>query len=119
LKNKRVVGKIWEEKVIKFLIKENLEILGKNFYGKNGEIDIIVLDKNTMVFVEVKYRKDQQYGNAEEAINKRKMKRMYLTAQEYIWKKNWTGQTRFDIVAITKNNINWIKNSFWGDEIGI
>lgn len=119
MKNKVQNGRSWEMKVKKYIEKEGLTAIDVNYYSKKGEIDLVAIDKDTLVFIEVKYRSSNLYGYAEETITKSKIKKIYYTAIEYANKIKWSKNIRFDVVAITKNNINWIKNSFWGDEIGI
>lgn len=76
-------GKRGEEIAADFLKKQGCEILVKNFRTKSGEVDIIVLDKNTLVFVEVKTRKSFAYGLPIEAITKRKLKSIINVAQYF------------------------------------
>lgn len=112
-------GKYGEEIAEKILTKEGFCIVEKNFYCKYGEIDIIAKKENLLIFVEVKYRENMNYGYAQESVNKKKQIKLYKSAFFYINKKNLDCDYRFDIVAVTKNNFEWIKNGFWGDEIGI
>ncbi len=118
--NKREKKKKKEGVALSFIVKNGLEIVEKNFTGRNGEIDIVALDGNTLVFVEVKYRKNKNSGFAEEAVSKIKMRRIFLASMEYIKKKKIKESMamRFDVIAINGEDINWIKNSFRGDEIG-
>ena len=122
--NKREKGSVYEEKAVKKLEENNYVILCRNyFYGKNGEIDIIARKNNLIVFVEVKYRSSDKYGSGHDSVNKTKMKRMYKTAQKYILQKKYFDlDIRFDLIAfIFKNNIEeieWLENILWGDEIG-
>ena len=118
--NKRAVGGEKEEIAVNYLKENGVEIILRNFSGRNGEIDIIGDDGKTLVFIEVKYRKNSSMGSAEESISKSKMKKIYLTAVEYIRKNSSIAERnmRFDVIAINGEKINWIKNSFWGDEIG-
>lgn len=115
----RSKGFIYEEKAISFLEKEGLHILCKNYMGSYGELDIICKKDKTLVFVEVKYRKNSDYGYGQEAIDTKKQRRLYYTAMEYIRKNryyNWS--IRFDAVIFLDEKIHWIKNILWGDEIG-
>jgi len=118
--NKRVVGKEKEETAVNYLQENGVAIVLRNFTGRNGEIDIIGDDGKTLIFIEVKYRKNLLMGFAEESISKSKMKKIYLTAVEYIRKNSNIADRnmRFDVIAINGEKINWIKNSFRGDEIG-
>jgi len=120
LLNKREIGAKGEMIAQKAMENKNYEILEKNYYSPYGEIDIIAKKGETIIFVEVKYRRNKKYGYGEEAITKTKQKRIYYTAMDYINKKNIGDQNyRFDVIAINNNEINWIKNSIWGDEIGL
>lgn len=113
-------GREYEKKAGEFLEKEGIVLLEKNFFGNHGEIDIIGLDGSTLVFFEVKYRKNDRFGFPEEAINKKKAFRIYLTAKEYIGKKKIKNKDiRFDSITFLGEKISWQKNVFWGDEIGI
>lgn len=113
-------GREYEKKAGKFLEKEGIVLLEKNFFGSHGEIDIIGLDGSTLVFFEVKYRKNDRFGFPEEAINKKKAFRIYLTAKEYVSKKKIKNKDiRFDSITFLGEKISWQKNIFWGDEIGI
>ena len=119
--NKREIGKEKEQKAADYLEKNGIKVTANNYYGKYGEIDIVAEDGKTLVFVEVKYRKNDSNGKAEESVSKAKMRRLYITAMEYITKNRIAESisVRFDLIAINGNRINWIKNSFWGDEIGL
>ncbi|OQY08195.1 MAG: YraN family protein [Fusobacteriia bacterium 4572_132] len=120
MQNKRKIGTKWELIAEEEIIKKNYEILKKNYYSPYGEIDIIAKKEKMIIFVEVKYRKNKKYGYGEEAVTKTKQKRMYYTAMDYIMKKKLKNiNFRFDIIAINNGKINWIKNSIWGDEIGL
>jgi len=118
--NKRVVGREKEEIAVNYLQENGVAIVLRNFTGRNGEIDIIGDDGKTLIFIEVKYRKNLLMGFAEDSISKSKMKKIYLTAVEYIRKNSNIADRnmRFDVIAINGEKINWIKNSFRGDEIG-
>ncbi len=116
---KREIGFKYEEKTKLFLISEGLIYLESNFYTKFGEIDLIFLeeDKETIIFVEVKYRKNSNYGESLEMINWKKQEKIKAASQIFIAKVNWKGNIRYDAVGITKDrygkeNINWIKNAF-------
>lgn len=118
--NKRVQGEYFEKLALDFLEKEGFSLLDKNFYCKYGEIDIILRKSDLIVFVEVKQRSSKNFGSGFEAISSTKQKRMYLTAQTFLYKHNLKNfNFRFDAVVFDENNrYNWIKNIMWGDEIG-
>lgn len=99
-----------------YLKKQGLKHKCSNFRIRGGEIDLIMQDGNTLVFVEVKYRHSHEYGTAKEAINIRKQLTVRKTAEFYLkqhYPKQWP-QCRFDAVCIQGElqNIEWIKNAF-------
>ena len=107
-------GKFGEKIAENYLVKNGYKILERNFRTKFGEIDIIAEKGNFIIFVEVKYRKNPEFGKAEEAINPYKLKRIYNTSQFYLnnfYFKN--KQPRIDVIAINcfdKLSIKHYKN---------
>jgi putative endonuclease len=82
-----------------------------------GEIDLIMQDLNTLVFVEVRYRKSTVYGSPLETITQSKQNKIRLTAESYLSKHKLNNiDCRFDIVGLSGNiaspAIEWIKNAF-------
>lgn len=117
--NNRLKGYYYEGKALDYLEARGLKLVERNYYSKFGEVDLILLDNGVLVFVEVKYRKNNYYGSSLESVGKRKAKRIYLSAMEYIKKKDYEGLgIRFDLIGIEDKEINWIKNVIWGDDIG-
>ena len=86
MENKRAVGSRYEEETAAFLQKNGYRILEKNFRDRRGEIDLIAKDGRTLVFVEVKYRKNARNGYPEEAVDTRKQKKIRETAAYYVYK---------------------------------
>lgn len=117
--NTRELGNKKESEAVIFLEKEGYNIIERNYYGEYGEVDIIGTKEEIIVFFEVKYRKNQKFGFAEESISKSKKIKIVKTAMEFLEKNNiFEKDIRFDVIALNGTQINWIKNSFWGDEIG-
>ena len=83
-----------------------------------GEIDIVALDKGTMVFVEVKTRRTNEYGCPQESVTRSKQQRMRKVALIYLKKNGWEGDCRFDIISILMHpesrvvDIELIKDAF-------
>lgn len=97
----RGIGNKGEDYAVKMLKKERYKIIERNFTVKGGEIDIVAMDKDTLVFVEVKMRKNTVYGTPTEFVNEIKQKRLILAAQCYIKKKCMASiPCRFDVVSI-------------------
>jgi len=108
-----------EELAAQFLIDKGFKIIKRNFrFGKVGELDIVAKDGETLVFVEVKYRKSLEYGEPETGLtaNKKRQLKKIAEAYMYINEVNDT-ECRFDVVAILelqKGNpeIRHYKNAF-------
>lgn len=77
----QITGSYGENLAEDFLKGKGYKILQKNFKARYGEIDLIALDKDTLVFIEVKTRKSAQYGSPEEAITPRKLYQIAKTSQ--------------------------------------
>lgn len=108
-------GRIGEEIACEFLIKNNYKILIKNFRCKIGEIDIIAKENDEIIFIEVKTRKQKEYGLPAEAVDKRKRNHMFFVAEYFLMINNMENIfCRFDVIEIyiTKQDIkiNHIKN---------
>ena len=112
---KTEIGKKAEELACKYLISNGLNIIDMNFKAlPYGEIDIIALENKTIVFIEVKYRKNHSFGYAEEMVNIKKQEKIINTAQMFLlqFEKYQNYECRFDVVAINKNDISWYKSAF-------
>lgn len=111
--NNREVGAAAEDIACTYL--ENLEykIMARNFRCKSGEIDIIALDRDCIVFVEVKYRKNNTYGRPRESVNYYKQRTITKVASYYLLiNDGYNKNSRFDVVEIMGKNIELIKNAF-------
>ncbi len=119
---KRDVGQQFETMALNFLIGKGLRLVTKNFNCKTGEIDLIMLDDKTVVFVEVRYRKNTNFMSAIETINFFKQQKLIRTAEFFLAyhlrRYNLTNfiYSRFDVVTIEGISpdlkISWIKNAF-------
>ena len=114
--NKREVGFKYENVAKEYLILQGLVFVESNFYTKFGEIDLIFFEKSsqTLVFVEVKYRRNDFFGSAIEMVTEEKQNRILASSQVYLLKKNWDRNVRDDGVGVSKDsgNIEWLKNAF-------
>ncbi len=113
----REIGKIGEEEVCKYLVKNNYEILNRNFLCKCGEIDIVAKEKDEYVFIEVKTRMSKKFGVPAEAVDINKQKHIINATRYYTYINSLENKNiRFDVVEVylNKNNklINHIKNTF-------
>ena len=115
---KQVTGQKGEQLARSFLTENSFSIVECNVRFKTREIDIIAFDtsgnEKELVFVEVKYRQSGKYGNPSLAVGKKKLRNLESAAQQYIQHSGWSGDYRFDIIAITGEKIEHFKNITWG-----
>jgi len=110
-------GRDSEEVAARYLEKQGLKILDRNFRCPLGEIDLIARDGGTIVFVEVKSRYGKGYGLPQESVTRAKQKRLTLLAQWYLKsQKGDTRRARFDVLGIVWDDqdpqVTWIANAF-------
>jgi len=106
-------GEKSEQLACQYLLKQGLHLVDKNFRCKYGELDLIMKDSETLVIVEVRFRKSNKYGGALESISKKKQSRIITTTQYFISSNKINSQVRFDVITMSSDtDINWIKNAF-------
>ncbi|MEW6701437.1 MAG: YraN family protein [Bacteroidota bacterium] len=116
--NKRKTGNYGEDLACKFLEKSGYKIIERNYIYEHGEIDIVAKDGDELVFVEVKYRTNLEYGPPEFAISKGKQRLIRKTAEAYLYERDIKDQIcRIDVAAIlhikgSEPQINHIINAF-------
>ena len=103
-----------EQRAQAFLEKNKLKTISCNYTTRNGEIDLIMQDQETLVFVEVRYRKNTHWGTALETVDRQKQKRIITTAENFLLKHPHPGPLRFDVLAYEGHNTTpqWVKNAF-------
>lgn len=108
-----VQGMIGEFDASKYLRNKKYKILEQNYKNKLGEIDIIAMDKKTLVFVEVKARQTLAFGRPSEAVDFHKQKKIRSVASLYLVKNNLSDfPCRFDVIEVLDGQINHIENAF-------
>ena len=95
-----MVGAWGETLAAEYLQKKRYKILAAGYRCRFGEIDLIAADRNHLVFVEVKLRKNNQFANAMEFVDARKQNRIRSTAQLYLSQNPSELQPRFDVIEI-------------------
>ncbi|PAJ72513.1 YraN family protein [Pseudoalteromonas sp. NBT06-2] len=112
--NSRQKGFHYEKQAENYLKKHGLKPISRNYWCKLGEIDLIMAHQETIVFIEVKYRKSKQYGGALNALTCAKQNKLKKAIQHYIQHHQLQNNAlRVDFVAINGQNpyqFNWIKN---------
>lgn len=115
-------GEQAEAACYRYLKSQGLKLITKNFSCRFGEIDIIMLEKKILVFIEVRYRKNDSFGGALESVTPAKQQKLRKTAELYLQQNKQYENARFDVVAVSKNNetnlhkvqynFDWITNAF-------
>jgi putative endonuclease len=111
-------GMEWEQLAESFLQRRGLKTIARNFHCRLGEIDLIMMDQETLVFTEVRYRARSTYGSGAESVTLAKQKRIIRAAQKFLQiRQHHPAQTcRFDVVSMGKTKgetqINWIRAAF-------
>ncbi len=107
-------GKRGEEKAVVFLEKNGVRILFQNYRCRQGEVDIIGLHENCLVFIEVKYRKDKRQGMPEEAVGVKKQIKICRTSDYFRMSHRAYAemQVRYDVIAMINEEIKWYQNAF-------
>lgn len=119
MQNNRKVGEKYEQIAKNYLIEQGYQILESNYFCKAGEIDLIAREKEYLVFIEVKYRKNKLAGFGMEAVHIRKQKTISRCAIFYLMEHHLSLEQpmRFDVVSIDMEQITLIKNAFFYQEI--
>ncbi|MEB5250277.1 YraN family protein [Pseudomonas aeruginosa] len=113
-------GRQAEELACAHLRRQGLATLGKNWTCRRGELDLVMLDGDTVVFVEVRSRRHRAWGGALESIDARKWQRLILSAELFLQQEaRWAKRPcRFDVVTVDTSDgqspprLDWIQNAF-------
>jgi putative endonuclease len=111
-------GQAAEDHARRYLARRGLKLLTRNYRSPHGEIDLIMRERGTLVFVEVRYRRNARFGLAAETVDPRKQARLRATAEHYLMNTKGASDQpcRFDVVALggdpTKGTITWYPDAF-------
>lgn len=112
----QAIGQRGEQIARRYLETRGLSFIAANWAGKTGEIDLIMQEGSTRVFVEVRMRAPTSYGEGFETVAWEKQLKLIRTAQYYQQKEGWWGDVRFDVVSIVmkrgKQEIEHIEYAF-------
>lgn len=118
-KTTRQLGDDGEELAAAYLESKGYIILERNYFFEHAEVDIVAFDESCIVFVEVKMRSSNKYGEPEEYVDELKVENIYKAAEAWLYERKMDGTpVRFDVVSIlhTENNapdIRHFENAFW------
>lgn len=115
MKSNKSRGIVGEAIALKHLESLGYEVIEQNYRHGYGEIDVICLfEDKLLVFVEVKRRKNNLFGNPESFVSNKQQQKILEVAEDYIHAINWKGDVRFDIIAIDdRSEIKHIPDAFY------
>lgn len=118
MSERAVRGATAERRARTWLETQGLKLREANYRCRWGEIDLVMEDGDTLVFVEVRYRTSMSHGGAIDSINARKRKRLCRTAAHYLARQcGHERPARFDVIALgADDRIEWIADAFDADD---
>ena len=115
------IGQRAEDLALQFLKKNGMQLIDRNYRCKMGEIDLVMLHDNELVFVEVRYRKQTRFGSGAESVDYRKQQKILKSAEHFLQRNTRYRDIpcRIDVVSITAPtslsnrtfDIDWISNA--------
>ncbi len=108
-----LMGRRGERIACRFLLRQGFDVLARRYRGRSGELDIIALEQETLVFIEVKTRSSREFGEPWEFVDWQKQQILRRTAEDFIANYD-LGQYayRFDIVSVTGKDAELFRNAF-------
>jgi putative endonuclease len=118
--DRKAIGDSAETLACEYLRRRGLRLLYRNYRCRRGEIDLVMMDGDSLVFVEVRYRRRTGFGGAAETVSKAKQKRIIFCAQAFLCRhRAWNRPARFDVVSIEgapgNHKLDWLRNAFCQD----
>lgn len=116
--NRTQLGARIEKQAEQWLKDRGVKVVARNFRSRFGEIDMIGLDRNFLVFFEVRYRSREKFGGAAASVDRRKQQKLWKTAEYYLATHHRAAAypCRFDVVAVSIHNelldFSWYKSAF-------
>ena len=107
---KQLSGRAGEDEALAHLETQGLTLVQRNFRCKGGEIDLVMKEGASLVFVEVRKRADMRHGGAAASVTAGKQRRLISAAQLFLQRYKMPPACRFDVVAIEGGRIDWLKN---------
>ncbi len=108
-------GALAEQFAARYLQQQGLTLLTQNYRTRAGEIDLIMQDRECLVFVEVRMRGNANFGGAASSIDAQKQRRLILAAQHYLASLPRLPPCRFDALLMQDaqgRGLQWLKNAF-------
>jgi putative endonuclease len=110
--NKQSTGAAAEQRAADYLMQQGLKLVTRNFRCRGGEIDLVMRDGATLVFVEVRARARADFGGAAASITPTKQARIILAARHYLAQNKVDAPCRFDAVLLQAGQLQWLRAAF-------
>lgn len=111
------LGKKGEQLAVNFLLEKGYAVVERNYRFDKAEVDIIAKKEDTLAVIEVKTRSSADFGNPQDFVKPKQIKRLVKAVDEYVTVNNLDVEVRFDIIAIIKKkkgfNIEHLENAFY------
>jgi len=114
-----IQGKEAEDACYRYLKAQGLKPVTRNYHCRHGEIDIIMTEGTVLVFIEVRFRKDNRFGGGLESVTYHKQNKLRKTAEYYLQKDRLNRAARFDVVSMSNDTgskaeytFDWIRDAF-------
>jgi putative endonuclease len=114
----RVIGQRGEDAAARYLEARGLRLLERNYRCRGGEVDLVMLEGDTLVLVEVRLRSSAEFGGAAASVGRRKQRRFALAARHLLMTRPALRDLpmRFDVVALEAGpvgpRLDWIRDAF-------
>lgn len=115
-------GAASEDAALAFLQAQGLRLLARNARARGGELDLVMQDGASLVFVEVRYRSDPAFGGALASVDRGKRRKLVRAAQLYLARNPRLANTpcRFDVIAASGDplapRMEWLRDAFRANE---
>jgi putative endonuclease len=115
---RQLIGQQGERTAERYLLEQGLRLVTRNYRCQSGEIDLIMRDGDTLVFVEVRQRKSSDYGSPLETVSVAKQRKILSASQHYLQSEKISSRQamRFDVVGVIHDGkqarIDWVRNAF-------
>ncbi|MFT0137195.1 YraN family protein [Alcanivoracaceae bacterium MT1] len=116
-------GQRAEWQALRWLRERGLRPVARNYRCRQGEVDLIMTDHDTLVFVEVRWRSRRDYGGALASVTRAKQRRLHVAARHFLaHNARWGSHPcRFDVLGLEPDGdgevrYQWVQNAFYGDQ---
>jgi len=111
---RRATGNRFEEAARVFLEARGMRLVRANFLCRHGEIDLVMRDGDTLVFVEVRYRRGSSFGGALASVTAAKQRKLVSAAHLWLaaYPRDASRACRFDVLAFDGDDVTWVRGAF-------